>query len=99
MPFDVEMTGVSDYGTKVKMIVAGQAGAGKTLFSSTAPEPLYIFFREQPRIMSIANRYMPHVKVLPELDENGKIKRGGEPIDGARRVADGLLVTQREPAQ
>ena len=77
MPFDVEMTGVSDYGTKVKMIVAGQAGAGKTLFSSTAPEPLYIFFREQPRIMSIANRYMPHVKVLPELDENGKIKRGG----------------------
>jgi len=76
MPFDVEMTGVSDYGTKVKMIVAGQAGAGKTLLSSTAPEPLFVFFREQPRIMSIANRYIPHIKVLPDTDDSGKHIRG-----------------------
>lgn len=68
MPFDIEMTGAGDYGNQIKMAICGQAGAGKTLFSSTAPQPLFIFFREQPRIMSIADRFMPHIKVLPDMD-------------------------------
>ena len=73
MPFDVEMTGAGDYSRQIKMAICGQAGAGKTLISSTAPNPIYIFFREQPRIMSIADRFMPHIKVLPEV-EDGKLK-------------------------
>ena len=73
MPFDVEMTGAGDYGRQIKMAICGQAGAGKTLISSTAPNPIYIFFREQPRIMSIADRFMPHIKVLSEV-EDGKLK-------------------------
>jgi len=80
MSFNVEMTGRSDYYEKVKMAVVGQAGAGKTLFSSTAPDPVYIFFREQPRIMSIANRAMPHIKVLPEMDDAGRITKPVEDI-------------------
>lgn len=73
MGFNVEMTGRSDYYEMIKMAVVGMAGAGKTLLSSTAPDPLFVFFREQPRIMSIANRAMPHVKVLPSYDDKGKI--------------------------
>ena len=72
LPFDVEMTGAGDYSRQIKMAICGQAGAGKTLISSTAPAPVYIFFREQPRIMSIADRFMPHIKVLPEI-EDGKL--------------------------
>lgn len=80
MGFTVEMTGRADYYDTIKMAIVGQAGAGKTLFSSTAPDPLFLFFREQPRIMSIANRAVPHVKVMPEYDADGKMVKPVEDI-------------------
>lgn len=90
MPFDVELTGRSDYSNKIKMAIAGQAGAGKTLFASTAPNPFFIFFREQPRIMSIADRFIAHTKILPDLDENGNIKRGSAVEDKMLEVVEYL---------
>jgi hypothetical protein len=74
MPFTIEMTGAQDYQRMIKMALAGYPGSGKTLFSSTAPTPFFIFFREQPRIMSIAERYMAHVKVTNKYDSAGRLK-------------------------
>lgn len=73
MPFSIEMTGAQDYQRMIKMAVAGYPGAGKTLFASTAPQVFYVFFREQPRIMSIADRYMPHVKITNQTDDSGRL--------------------------
>lgn len=74
MPFDIEMTGTRDYQRMLKMAIAGFPGTGKTLFSSTAPEPFFVFFREQPRMMSIANRYIPHTKVVNKYDGDGRLQ-------------------------
>ncbi len=60
----IEMTGKEDRQSSWKYAVGGFPGSGKTLLASTAPNPLFIFFRENPRIKSIADRHIPHVKVL-----------------------------------
>ena len=60
----IEMTGKEDRLSPWKIMVGGFPGAGKTLFASTAPDPLFVFFRDNPRIKSIANRYIPHVKIV-----------------------------------
>lgn len=73
MPLDIEITGAEDRSKYVKVAVGGFAGAGKTLFASTANDPLFVFFRQNPRIMSIANRAVPHVKLTNHVDENGKL--------------------------
>jgi len=73
MPFQVEMTGAQDYQRTIKMAVCGYPGAGKTLLSSTAPQPFFVFFREQPRMMSIADRYIPHTKVANKFDDSGRL--------------------------
>jgi hypothetical protein len=64
----VEMTGKEDREGPWKIAVCGHGGAGKTLFASTAPKPLYVFFSLNPRIKSIARRYMPHVKIVNQYD-------------------------------
>lgn len=71
--FNVEMTGSAEYQAWVKLAIAGYPGSGKTLFSSTAPSPFFVFFREQPRIMSIADRYIPHTKITNKYSEDGKL--------------------------
>jgi len=73
MPFSIEMTGAQDYQRTIKMGLGGYPGTGKTLFASTAPQVFFVFFRDQPRIMSIADRYMPHTKVTNKLDDNGRL--------------------------
>jgi hypothetical protein len=60
----IEMTGKEDRLSPWKYAVGGFPGSGKTLLASTAPKPLFVFFRENPRIKSIADRHIPHVKVL-----------------------------------
>ena len=60
----IEMTGKEDRLSPWKYAIGGFPGSGKTLLASTAPNPLFVFFRENPRIKSIADRHIPHVKVL-----------------------------------
>lgn len=64
----IEMTGKEDRLSPWKVAIGGFPGSGKTLFASTAPEPLFVFFRENPRIKSIADRHVPHVKVVNDED-------------------------------
>lgn len=58
------MTGREDLQEPWKIAIAGFPGAGKTLLSSTASKPLFVFFEENPRIKSIARRHIPHVKFV-----------------------------------
>lgn len=64
--FEIEIrtTGSEDVTSPWKVAIAGHPGSGKTLLASTAPKPLFVFFSEQPRLKSIARRYMPHVKLV-----------------------------------
>ncbi len=64
MSIQIEMTGKEDREGPWKLAICGFGGAGKTLFGSTAPKPLYVFFADSPRIKSIAMRHMPHVKLV-----------------------------------
>lgn len=64
----VEMTGREDLEGPWKIAIAGFPGAGKTLLSSTASNPLFVFFEENPRIKSIARRHIPHIKLVNSDD-------------------------------
>ncbi len=64
----IEMTGKQDMETPWNYAICGFAGAGKTLLASTAPDPLFVFFQENPRLKSIADRYIPHVKIVNDDD-------------------------------
>ncbi len=59
----VEMTGVDDLQGRWKVAVCGFPGSGKTMLASTAEDPLMVFFSENPKIKSIAKRFIPHVKI------------------------------------
>lgn len=67
----IEMTGKEDMESPWKYAICGFPGTGKTMLSSTAPDPLFVFFQENPRLKSIADRHIPHVKVFN--DEQGTV--------------------------
>ncbi len=67
----VEMTGIEDRQGPWKTAIAGFPGVGKTLFASTAKQPLFVFFQENPRLKSIADRAVPHVKLVNDLASGG----------------------------
>lgn len=73
MELAVEMTGKQDREGPWKIAIGGFAGSGKTLFASTAPDPLFVFFQENPRIKSIARRHIPHVKLLNRQTSGGLV--------------------------
>jgi hypothetical protein len=73
MPLEFEITGAEDRTKELKIAVGGFAGAGKTMFASTAKDPLFVFFRQNPRIMSIANRAIPHVKLTNHVGAGGDL--------------------------
>lgn len=62
----VQRTGARDYGRYVKALICGSPGAGKTLISSTFPNPLYA--SAEGGLMSIADRNIPYVKVESSHD-------------------------------
>jgi hypothetical protein len=66
----VEMTGKEDLEAPWKYAIGGFPGSGKTMLASTAPNPLFVFFQENPRLKSIASRYIPHVKVVNDDDSS-----------------------------
>lgn len=61
MGFKVKRTGAAEYGQHVKALVCGNPGAGKTLISSTFPNPLYA--SAEGGLMSLARRNIPYVDV------------------------------------
>lgn len=69
----IEMTGIEDRQGPWKVAVCGFAGAGKTMFGSTARQPLFVFFGDNPRLKSVATRGVPHVKLSNELGVDGTL--------------------------
>ena len=61
---EIEMTGAEDRQGPWKLALCGPPGVGKTMFASTARSPLFVFFQQEPRIKSIANRSVPNVKLV-----------------------------------
>lgn len=66
MGLNVRRTGAAEYGRYVKMLVCGRPGAGKTLFSSTTPNPIYA--SAEGGLMSIADRGIPYVDIKTTMD-------------------------------
>lgn len=62
----VQRTGAQDYGRYIKALICGNPGAGKTLISSTFPNPIYA--SAEGGLMSIADRNIPYVKVESSHD-------------------------------
>ena len=61
MALKIRRTGADDYNKHIKAIIFGEPGAGKTLMSSTFPDPLFVC--AEPGLMSIADRDIPYVHV------------------------------------
>lgn len=69
----IEMTGIEDRRGPWKVAICGYAGVGKTMFGSTARDPLFVFFGEHPRLKSVATRGIAHVKLSNELALDGSV--------------------------
>lgn len=67
----IKRTGASDYGRYTKALICGEPGSGKTLISSTWPNPFYA--SAEGGLMSIADRNIPYVEVKT-IDDLLKIK-------------------------
>jgi len=61
MALKIRRTGAADYGKHVKALITGYPGSGKTLISSTFPNPL--FASAEGGLMSIADRNIPYVDI------------------------------------
>lgn len=63
---EIKRTGSEDYGKATKVLVCGDPGAGKTLISSTWPNPLYA--SAEGGLMSIADRDIPYIEIKKSED-------------------------------
>lgn len=61
MTLKIRRTGATDYGQFTKVLICGAPGAGKTLLSSTWPNPFYA--SAEGGLMSIADRGIPYTDV------------------------------------
>ena len=61
MTLKIKRTGASDYGQFIKALFCGEPGSGKTLISSTFPNPFYA--SAEGGLMSIADRGIPYVDI------------------------------------
>lgn len=66
MTLAIRRTGAQDYGRFMKVLVCGDPGAGKTLFSSTFPNPFYA--SAEGGLMSIADRNIPYANIRSSDD-------------------------------
>lgn len=66
MSIEVKRTGVAEYGRWIKVLICGDPGAGKTLISSTFPNPIYA--SAEGGLMSIADRGLPYVQIKSSED-------------------------------
>lgn len=110
MGITIKKTGRAEYGQTAKMLVYGEPGAGKTLFGSTAPAPLFINL--EAGLMTLASRGVDYVDVADptDLQEIFIFLRGGkhdyktiviDTLDELQKVyiADRLKKERRESMQ
>lgn len=72
MAITVKTVGLEDYleggEGKIKLLLAGSPGAGKTRFSSYAPKPIY--GATEDGLLSVADRNVPYARIQGEADMN-----------------------------
>lgn len=68
------MTGANDRYGCWQLAVGGYPGAGKTMFASTAPNPYMLFFADNPRLKSIADRNIMHSKLVNKVGDNDELE-------------------------
>ena len=61
MSLKIRTTGADDYGQYIKALICGEPGSGKTLISSTFPNPMYA--SAEGGLMSVADKGIPYVEV------------------------------------
>lgn len=70
MSLTIKTTGLEDYleggKGKIKVLIAGGPGAGKTRFSSFAPKPIYAACEDG--LLSVADRNLPYARIESEQD-------------------------------
>lgn len=66
MAITIKRTGSAEYGRYIKALICGDPGAGKTLISSTFPNPL--FASAEGGLMSLATRNIPYIEVKGSSD-------------------------------
>ena len=89
MTVEIRRTGASDYGRYTKALICGEPGAGKTLISSTWPNPLYA--SAEGGLMSIADRNIPYVEIR-SLDDLLRIKNSLDQPEDVREQIFGFKV-------
>lgn len=62
----VKRTGAADYGRYIKALICGESKVGKTLTSSTWPNPLIL--SAENRLMAVAARNIPYVDITSSKD-------------------------------
>lgn len=66
MSLNIRRTGDANYGRYIKALIAGPPGSGKTLISSTFPNPFYA--SAEGGLMSIADRQIPYAEITSSTD-------------------------------
>lgn len=90
MPIEIFTTGTDDYGQYIKALICGAPGAGKTLLSSTFPNPFYA--SAEGGLMSVASRRVKGTKLTSTdqlrelrglLDQDPDVREGtfGAPVE------------------
>lgn len=90
----IEMTGKDDANAPWNIALCGFPGAGKTLFSSTAADPLFLFFAENPRMKSLRNRFVPHVKLVNSVNDTGGLVMSVQ--DKIQVIANHILMDEED---
>lgn len=75
MAIETKVTGLAEYGQWMKVLLCGDPGSGKTMTSSTFPNPYFI--SAEGGLMSIARRFLPYTELntTDDLREMLKILR------------------------
>jgi hypothetical protein len=77
MPIKVKRAGSEEYGHTLKMLVAGEPGAGKTRMSSTFPNVFYA--NVEGGLMSVADRQVPYTDITSSEDLNQLLQHLRQP--------------------
>lgn len=87
MALDIRRAGDADYPKRIRLLVAGPPGSGKTLFASTAPNVLYV--NAEGGMMSVVDR-QPHVL---DLRNSGQLMELRMALDQEPDVQEKIIGT------
>lgn len=66
MAIQTKVTGTAEYGKYMRVLLGGDPGSGKTLMSSTFPNPYYL--SAEGGLMSVARKFLPYLELTKTDD-------------------------------